>query len=206
MATLKANVRSKGGKGVARKLRVARRIPAVAYGHGIDGRSLDVDAHELEILLAAINPETTIINLQIDGAKAVPALIREVQRHPSRPQILHVDFFQVKAGEKLHVHVPIRFHGAPVGVRDEGGVLHEELHELHVECLPSKIPAEVDVDLTGLHMGHSIHVSDVKVAGATILNDPELVICTVKAPAVPVLETAAAPEPEPVKAKKADAE
>ncbi len=190
MATLKASLRSDTGKGAARKLRAAGQVPAVAYGHGMAGRPLSVNAHELELLLNSINPENTIIDLRIEGSKPAQALIREVQRHPSRPVIVHVDLFQVRAGEKLHVEVPVRLQGTPKGVREEDGILQEVLRELTVECLPKDIPTGIDIDIEGLGLGESVHVSDVHLPDAVILNDPELVICMVVAPA-----TAAPSEP-----------
>lgn len=191
MATLNARVRETAGKGAARKLRASGEIPAVAYGHGEETRSLTVNEHELELLLATINPENTIIDLKVDGGTAAQALIREIQSHPSRPQILHVDFFQVRAGEKLTVEVPIHLSGTPIGVREEGGVLQEVLRELSVECLPSNIPSSIELNVDELGMHDSIHVSDVKLEKAEILNDPELVICTVAPPTIVDL-----PEPD----------
>lgn len=209
MATLNARLRTDRGKGVARKLRRAGEIPAVAYGHGQDSRSLTVNAHELKLLLASINPDNTIIELQVEGSKPAMALIREVQHHPSRPVILHLDLFQVRAGETLHVEVPIRLHGSPIGVRESGGVLQEVLRELSVECLPRNIPASVELDITDLALGDSIHVSDVSLSNATILNDGDLVICTVAVPAVVDLpdtvltgEVAAEEEPELIRERK----
>lgn len=187
MATLNAKLRKETGKGVARKLRSAGEIPAVAYGHGQEGRALTVDAHELELLLSTINPETTIIDLKVAGTRPAPVLIREVQRHPSRPVILHVDFFQVKAGETLHISVPIRLRGTPAGVREGGGLLQEVLRELSVECLPKNIPTGVELDIDHLQLGDSIHVSDVTIENATILNPPDLVICSVTTPQVEAL-------------------
>ncbi|MEX0911911.1 MAG: 50S ribosomal protein L25 [Gemmatimonadota bacterium] len=185
MATLEARPRETTGKGFARKLRQAGEIPAVAYGHGQESRPLAVNAHELEKLLGTINPENTIIELKVKGARRpVQALIREVQHHPSRPVILHVDFFQIKAGEKVHVDIPIRIHGSPIGVRESGGVLQEVLRELSVECLPKDIPAAVEINVDDLELGATIHVSDMKLPNATILNDPELVICAVSIPSV----------------------
>src|SRR5687768_10783044 len=199
MAILNAKVRSEGGKGVARKLRKAGQIPAVAYGHGQESRALTVNAHELELLLATINPDNTIIDLRIEGSKPAMALIREVQHHPSRPYIQHLDLFQVKAGEKIHVEVPVRLHGTPVGVRDMGGVLQEAMHDLTVECFPQDIPAAIDIEVGNLELGQSIHVSDITIDKVTILNDAELVICTVTTPSTADL-------PETVVAEDADAE
>jgi large subunit ribosomal protein L25 len=202
MATLKARLREGTGKSVTRKLRAAGEIPAVAYGHGVAGRPLSVNGHELELLLNSINPENTIIELKVEGSKPVQALIREVQSHPSRPIIYHVDFFQVKAGEKLQVEIPIRLHGTPRGVSEGGGMLQEILRELSVECLPRNIPTSIDLDIEGLDVGDSIHVSDVTIEDATILNATDLVICTVGAPTLAELpedaeEAAADEEAEP---------
>ena len=191
MATLKARLREESGKGAARKMRASGEIPAVAYGHGQDARSLAVDAQELENLLSSINAENTIIDLEVDGGEGANALIREVQRHPSRPQVLHVDFFQVRAGEKLHVEVPIHFNGTPVGVADEGGILQEALRELSVECIPSKIPQSVEVNVEHLGIGDTIHIYDLDLEDVTILHDPDIVLCSVVVPTIVEL-----PEPD----------
>lgn len=188
MATLNARIRESGGKGLARKLRRSGEIPAIAYGHGRDAQSLSVNAHELQVLLSKINPENTLIELNVENAKPSMALIREIQQHPSRPFIQHIDFFMVKAGEKLHVAVPVRILGSPIGVRENGGILQESMHELTVECLPKDIPTAVEVDVENLDLGQSIHVSAVSVANGTILNDPELVICSVILPSVQAVE------------------
>ena len=192
MATLSARPRQGTGKSVTRKLRANGEVPAIAYGHGQEGRALTVNAHELQMLLGSINAENTIIELQIEGGQPVQALIREVQHHPSRPYIQHVDFFQVKAGEKLHVEVPIHLHGSPIGVREGGGVLQEVMREVSVACLPKDIPAGIDIDISELGLGESIHISDVKLPNVTILSDPNLVICIVAAPSAAALAAEAA--------------
>lgn len=184
MATLHARPRTETGKGVARKMRSRGEVPAVAYGRGAEARALTVDGLELQRLLASINPETTIVDLEVEGGETVPTLIREIQRHPSRSVIMHVDFFQIRAGETLQIEVPIRLVGTPVGVSEAGGMLQEVLREISVEVLPRNIPTGVEIDVSGLELGDSVHVSDVSVPDATILNDPELVICTVTTPTV----------------------
>lgn len=181
MAKLTARPRQGTGKSVTRKLRASGEVPAIAYGHGQEGRALTVNAHELQMLLGSINADNTIIELEIEGGKPVQALIREVQHHPSRPYIQHVDFFQVKAGEKLHVEVPIHLHGTPIGVREGGGTLAEVLRVVSVECLPKDIPAGIDLDINDLGVGESLHVSDVTLPNVTILTDAALVICSVSA-------------------------
>lgn len=187
--SLSVRTREERGKGSSRRLRSAGMVPAVFYGHGDEPRRLAVPTRDLEKLLATISAENTIIDLVIEGESPTPALIREVQHHPSRPELLHVDFFHIHAGEKLTVDVPVRLHGNPIGVRDFGGVLDQVLYALHVECLPRNIPQSVDFDVENLGVGDSVHVRDANLPNVKILNDGDLVICTVGAPT-----TAALPE------------
>lgn len=206
-ATLKASRRGTGGKGAARKLRGTGKVPAVLYGHGDRTESLAVDAHELELLLQHVNPENTLIGLDIDGSRA-DVLVREIQRHPYRPEVLHVDFLLVHGDETLKLDIPVRLTGTPVGVLDEGGVLDQVLYELHVECLPRNIPDAAEVDISGLHVGDSARVGDVSIPNVTILMDAELSIASVLQPRVqeeeePTAE-AATPEPEVLRAKSTE--
>jgi large subunit ribosomal protein L25 len=208
---LNAQLRTETGKGAARTIRREGRVPAIVYGHGEENRSLTVDALELEKLISSISVENTLIDLKIEGVrKATPALIREIQFHPVRSQVLHLDLYQVHAGEKIHLEVPIRLHGAPIGVREDGGVLQEILREIHVECLPSDIPEAVDIDISELRIGDAVHVSDVTLENSKILNDPDLVICVVAGPTVAETpETAEGEgevEPELIRDKAADAD
>jgi large subunit ribosomal protein L25 len=203
-ATLKASRRDGGGKGDARKLRGVGRVPAVLYGHGDRTESLAVDAHELELLLNHVNPENTLIGLDIDGSRA-DVLIREIQRHPWRPEVLHVDFLLVHGDETLKLDIPVRLTGTPVGVMDEGGVLDQVLYELHVECLPRNIPEAADVDISGLHVGDSVRVGDISIPNVTILMDADLAVASVLQPRVQEEDAATAdaatPEPEVLRAK-----
>lgn len=183
-ATLNAQTRSGRGKGAARATRRDGRIPAVVYGHHTESQPLSIDGHELGRLLATISVENTLIDLQVDGGEAHQVLIREVQKHPFRAQVLHVDFYQVTRGEKLKMEVPVRLVGTPVGVSTDGGVLHEDLRTLHIECLPRDIPQSIEIDVAGLGLGDSVHVRDVQVPNATVLNDGDLVIASVAPPTV----------------------
>src|SRR5690606_4055871 len=151
------------GKNAMRRLRRQGLVPGVVYGHGDETRTIALKAQELEKLLASISVENTIIGLSIDGGKPADTLIREVQQHPARRAVLHVDFLQIHAGEKIHLEVPVRLHGSPVGVRDNGGVLQEVLRELHVECLPRDIPEAVDLEIGHLDIGDSVHVKDISI-------------------------------------------
>jgi large subunit ribosomal protein L25 len=193
-AKLNARLRTEHGKGAARVMRRDGYVPAVIYGHGDDTRSLTIQTLELEKLVSTISVENTIIDLAVDGAKPTQALIREIQYHPARRQILHLDLYQIHAGEKIHLEIPIHLQGAPIGVREEGGVLQEVLRDLEVECLPRDIPESFDIDISQLGIGDSVHVRDLSLPNVKILNDPELVICAVAAPTIAELPESAESE------------
>jgi large subunit ribosomal protein L25 len=195
---LNATVRDNVGTGFARKVRQAGNIPAIIYGHGREPQKLSLVAREVDRLLGTISAASTVIELSVDGATA-RTLIREVQRHPVKRNIIHIDFQQLVAGEKVTVSVRIRFTGTADGVRNSGGILAETMHELSVRCDPSLIPEHVDVDVTPLTIGHSIHVRDLTLPeGVQILDDPGATVCVCTAPAAaieePVAAEGAAPE------------
>ncbi len=203
-ATLKASRRDQGGKGAARKLRGTGRVPAVLYGHGDKNESLSLDAHELELLLAHIASGSTLISLDIDGRRT-DVLIRELQKHPYKPEVMHVDFLQVHGDETLKLSVPVRLTGTPRGVMDDGGVLDQVLYELEVECLPAHIPEALEIDISGLGLGESLRVHDVSAANVTILNDGDLPIASVLEPRTTGGDaTDAAAEPEVVRGRGGD--
>jgi large subunit ribosomal protein L25 len=177
-ATLSAEQRTERGKSAARKLRAAGRVPAVVYGHGETTQALSLDAHELELLFAHIAVESTLITLKLDGGE-MRALVREVQKHPVKGRPLHVDFYQIHAGEKVTVHVPVRIHGTPAGVRN-GGVLNQTLDTLDVTSLPENIPAVIDIDVSKLEIGDSIHVRDLPLPdGVETDMDGDITVCAV---------------------------
>lgn len=186
-ATLKATLREETGKGAMRKLRASGRIPAVVYGHNEETRALSVDAHELEVLFSRISVENTIIRLDIQGEKKkgeVDALVREVQAHPWKARVLHVDFYQVHAGEKVDVDVPIRLTGTAAGVK-AGGVMDHVVHDLPIRCLPSEIMESIEVDVSELEIGDSVHVRDLRLPGTIEIEmDADRTICSVVTPAI----------------------
>ena len=192
-ANLDANIRDTAGKGAARKLRSRGEIPAIIYGHGREPQSLSLNARDLDKLLEHIAAESTVIEVKLGGAVS-KTLIREIQRHPFKRQILHVDFQELVAGEKVTVSIPIVLMGIPEGVRLEGGVMDQTLRELEIEVDPSDIPNHVEVDVSHMIIGDSMHVSDVRVPdGVTIMDDPETSVCVLAAPRA-AIEAAAAPE------------
>ena len=178
-ASLNATARSENGKGAARKLRQAGSIPAVIYGHGRQPMSLTINARETDRLLQRISTGATVIELNIDGAVA-KTLIREVQRHPFKKQIMHIDFQELVTGETISVHCPLVYVGVAYGVRTEGGILDQVMHQLHIAVDPSNIPNHIDVDVSGLHVGKSLHVSDLVLpAGVKVLDDAGATVCVV---------------------------
>lgn len=181
-ATLNATARTGSGKGGARKLRATGKVPAVVYGHGDKNVPLALDRHELELLLHAISVENTVISLVTDGGTGKDVLIRDVQMHPYRPEVLHVDFIQLHAGEVIRMKIPVRLSGNPAGVRDEGAVLDQVIYDIEVECLPGNIPEAFEVDVTNLGVGESVRVHDVSLPNVRILADGDLPIASVVPP------------------------
>jgi large subunit ribosomal protein L25 len=209
-ASLNATPRTERGTGVARKLRQAGSVPAVIYGHGRDAQSLVINTREIDKLLSQYAAASTVIELTVDGTTA-KTLIREIQRHPVKRHIVHIDFQQLVAGEKVTVSVPLRFHGTPDGVRVSGGILEETMHQVHLRVDPSQIPDHIDVDVTPLTIGHNLHVRDLQLPdGVAVLDEPGATVCLVAAPKAAVEatpgegETPAAGEPELIRKAKAD--
>jgi large subunit ribosomal protein L25 len=190
-AQLSAVVRKDIGKGVARTLRRDGQVPAVIYGRTRQPLSLTVPARDFDRLLEKFAAENTVIELMIDGTMS-RTLIREIQRHPVKRNVLHVDFQELVAGERMVVRIPIVLQGTPEGVRNNGGILSQVLQELECRVDPLNMPSHITVDVTPIAIGHSIHVSEINVPeGVELLEDPESTIAIVAAPK----EEEAAPPP-----------
>jgi large subunit ribosomal protein L25 len=210
--TVAAERRTETGKGAARRLRMSGRVPAVIYGHGRPPEPLWVWQKELDRALSGIAAESTVIDLKI-GGKTVKTLIREIQRHPIRPGFLHVDFYEIRAGERIRLRVPVHLVGVPEGVRTAGGVLDQVLREIEIEVLPQHIPEKVEVDVAHLGVGKSLHVRDLSIPNATILTAGDETLCTVVPPrveeAIPVAGVAGlegVEEPEVIRKPRAEEE
>lgn len=181
--SLSAQKRDGSGKGVARKLRQAGRIPAVLYGKDAEAVSLSIDAMEAGHLFAGISVESTIIELRVEGEKAaVQTLVREVQAHPHKKELIHVDFYRLQKGVAVDVSVPVELEGTPVGVKALGGNLEHVLHELPVRCIPSLIPEVIVVDVSELGMDQALHVSDITLPeGVEATVEGDRLVCMVTA-------------------------
>src|SRR5690348_3991003 len=198
MATVSftATPREGKGKGAARTLRARGQVPAVIYGHDREPQSLSLNARDLDKMLGHIQAESTVIEVTV-GGQTSKTLIREIQRHPIKRQILHVDFQALVAGKKVTVNIPITLIGIPEGVKLEGGVMEQPLRELEIEVDPSSIPDHVEIDVSAMKIGDSIHVSDIKLPeGVEILDDPETSVAVVAAPPAEGAAPEAAAEPE----------
>ena len=207
-AQLSASARTGSGKGAARSLRRDGRLPAVIYGHSREPLSLSVPEREFERLLERVAAENTVIELSIDGSMS-RTLIREIQRHPISRSVLHVDFQELVAGERVIVRIPIVLQGTPEGVRSSGGILSQVLQELECRVDPLNMPSRIEVDVTNVSIGHSIHVSEIAIPeGVEVLDEPESTICVVaapkeeEAPPAPGEAPEAAAEPELIRKPK----
>jgi len=222
---LDAEIREEIGRGKVKDLKDKGFIPAVVYADGKDAMSLKLSHRQLVQLVHQHRIEGVIINLNIkddkpegDGLasgsqshkkhKPRPCLIKEIQYDPVHGEIIHVDFNQISLTKAIKVNIPVVAKGEAVGVKQEGGSLEHILWEVEIECLPTSIPKEIEVDITNLKMGESVHIKDiVPPQGVKILNDPGSIILTVAAPMkeeVPVegVEGEVKQEPEVIKEKK----
>jgi large subunit ribosomal protein L25 len=204
-----ANKRDGQGTGASRRLRRTGRVPGILYGGGATSQSIDIDHNELFQLLRKEAFYSSVLHVNLDGKKEM-CLLRDVQRHPYRPVILHADFQRVDATHKLHQKVPLHFINADVspGVKLSGGMVQHVMSDLDVRCLPKDLPAFIEVDLKDITSGHSMHVSHLTLpAGveAVLHKGEDPVVATVivrggkaeeEAPvadAAPVVAAAAAP-------------
>jgi large subunit ribosomal protein L25 len=208
---LGVELREGRGKGVARKLRAAGRIPGVCYRRNAEPIPVSLDPRELELLLrkasAGIN---TLIDLKVAGGgdfDGRQVLIKELQRDPISGAYLHADLYAVDLQQKIHVSVPIHLKNTAIGVSMGGGILDHATRELDVECMPNAIPEGFAVDVSELEIGQSIHVRDLAIPeGIEVLNDPDVSIVSVVAPAVVEEEAPAEVEEEGEAVPGAEAE
>jgi large subunit ribosomal protein L25 len=206
---LKAELREELGKTSVKKIRDKGYVPGVVYKKGASTMNIKLNEKELFKAIHTRAGENILLDLLIDDgknkSKKKTVIIKEVQRHPIKEKILHVDFNEILLTETIKVNVPIVAKGKPEGVVKDGGTLGYILREIQVECLPTQIPEKIEVKVDGMKIGDSIYVRDLVVAsGIKILNDPELTVITIEAPYVekPPEEAAAEEVTEPEVIKK----
>ncbi len=179
---LKAERRSTIGKGPARSLRRDGKVPAVLYGSDIQPVSLSIQAKEIEVLLKNAKFNQQLINIDLGDGIRKPTMIKEIQLRPVKGDFLHIDFYEVKMDRKIRVHVPVVLKGKCMGI-EMGGLLQIIRRELEVLCYPGEIPESIEIDVTDLNIGNSVHVNDIQLEGdMEIPADVNFTIVTVLAP------------------------
>ncbi len=182
---LAVTVRETTGKGAARQLRREGKIPGVLYGQG-ECLMLTIEPDSLVKILKAQSGGSALVSLTLLGAKSKPkrtALLRDFQVDPVEGNVLHADLFEISMNKPIRVKVPLHLTGGvPAGVK-EGGILHHNMRELHIECLPDVLPDFIEVDASGLNISQGLHLKDVVVhEGIRYLDDPEQMVVSVAAP------------------------
>ena len=184
-ASLVADLREKKGKQAAKQLRREGLVPGVLYGPGEEPSMLSINLKELLTLLHTFGRNTIVdLSLASNKKKKFKAFIYEIQHDPLSGDIIHIDLKHIDLTKKIHLSVPIHLEGVPEGVRNEGGILEHALHTLEVLCLPIDIPNNITIDVSGLHLGGSVHVSDIKTDKFEIMSDLSNVIVQIIAPKV----------------------
>ncbi|MHA7986000.1 50S ribosomal protein L25/general stress protein Ctc [Rathayibacter sp. CAU 1779] len=176
-----AETRDQFGKGAARKIRAAGKIPAVLYGHGTDPQHVTLPAHQLGLILRKAN---AVLELDIAG-KSQLALVKDVQKDPVHQIIEHIDLIIVRRGEKVQVEVPVHIEGESFS----GTIVVQDLATVSLEAEATHIPERIVVDVEGLEEGTHITAADLKLpSGAILLGDPEALVVAIALPAAPVEE------------------
>lgn len=173
---LKSTFRSDTGTSRSKKIRQEGSIPAVLYGKDIDVKTITVDTKDFKEILKS-EGRNAIVDIELDG-ESYFAMLKDVQTHPITNDILHLEFYNIDRSQKVEVTIPIRLVGKEIS-KIEGAVVHQ-LDEVEIRCPSTKIPRQIELDISELTLGHSLHVSDLeKIEDIEILNDPEEMIVSV---------------------------
>lgn len=176
--TLAATPRSAAGSAAARRLRAEGHIPGVLYGHGMTPVSLTVERRDLRIALSGPAGVNTLLNLEVGGQK-YPAVVKELQRHPIKRTVSHIDFLQVSMTEEITVQVPVHLEGEAKAVASEGMLVDRAVDTIEVRCTPGNMPAQITIDITEMQPGDVIRLADITLpAGVTATGDEEMPVVT----------------------------
>jgi large subunit ribosomal protein L25 len=180
-----ATTRQAQGTGASRRLRRSGKVPGIVYGSSAQPTNIELDHNSLFHALRKESFHSSILDLELDGKDGEKVLLRDVQMHAFKPQVLHVDFQRVSANEKIHVKVPLHFINAESSpaVKQSAAVVSHVFTEIDVSCLPKDLPEFIEVDLIHLSVGQTIHLSDLKLpAGVTAVSSENPVVVTVTVP------------------------
>ena len=211
---LAAEFRSDEGKGASRRLRHAGKVPAILYGGNLDPRMLSLNHEKLTTLVDNEKFYSTIINLRV-GDEAQAAIVKDVQMHPAKPQVLHVDLQRVLETEKIRLRLPIHFRGESVspGVKTQGGLVSHRIADIEVTCLPKDLPEEITLDLSQMKLNESKYISDIPlpagVVATAVQQGKDQVVVSIHSPRAeepeaPAAEAAATAAPAAEAKKAAD--
>jgi len=193
----------KFNKGFARRVRMQGLIPAVVYGAGKESVPVTVDPKVITKILYSESGHNTIFDLAIEGAPASKGMIVDWQNEPIKGHLLHIDIKRIAMDKTMEVSVPVQLVGVPVGVKQNGGILSQVLHEVEIECLPGDIPGHIDVDVSGLEINGAIHISDLPhSAKIKFLGEETALVAHVTVLREEAAEEVAATPAEPEVAKK----
>ena len=200
VATLQVDVREGVGKQSAKRLRREGMIPGVLYGSGDKPTSLSIKLKTLLTLLHS-SGRNAVVDLSVGKSKKpVKSFLYDIQHDPLSGDIIHVDLKRISMTEIIHVSVAVRLNGMAVGVKSEGGIVEHTLHAIPISCLPADIPDTITIDISELHLGDSIHVSDLEEGNFKFLVEPETLIVHIVAPKIIVVEEEEEEEEEGVEA------
>lgn len=194
-----ATTRGTQGTGASRRLRRTGRVPGIVYGSTDAPVSIELDHNDLFHALRKEAFHASILDLEIDGSAASSVLLRDVQMHPFKQQVLHIDFQRVAANQEIHVRVPLHYVNADSSpaVKMSANVITHVMNDIEVTCLPKDLPEFIEIDLGNLEAQGAIHVSDLKLpAGVSVTPQPEEVVATATMPQEMVEVELAAVEPE----------
>ncbi|CAN5500630.1 50S ribosomal protein L25 [soil metagenome] len=196
---VKAEKRDSRGKNTNRRLRVAGKVPVVVYGGGSESLAAVANLSELAAIIRTDSGVNTVFSLDIEGEGINDVIFQARQIHPVHGRMIHADLRRFAKGEKIEMTVPIHLTGTPKGLQDPGAVLTQVMREIKVLCEPANTPDSLDIDITDMDAGHSLHVRDLKpAAGVEIHEDPEAVVAAIATISESVLEAqtdaGAAPE------------
>ncbi len=177
---VKAERRENSGKGFARRLRMAGKVPLTVYGGGEKAVSVSADLRDLAAILRSESGPNTLFSLDVEGVGATDVIFQDRQIDPLKGRLVHADLRRFSKGEKIEVMVALHFIGEPIGVTEKGGMLDQQFREIKVLCEPANIPEYIEIDVSGLDVNDSVHVSDIHVgAGIEIHENPEALVAAV---------------------------